>query len=427
MRTARPALLFGAVKLLKKLGISTKQLLVPYYWLPYNFGRGLALPPISVNMEFTFRCNLRCQMCSLVVSNAVVTGGYPLNRGGVDDDIEAVRGKELEVADYLALLDELRDFGVRRVNFTGGEPLIKKGAPDILRRAARNGFHVSMISNGTVMTDDVCDALMGVDSMTISVDGPEAIHNEIRGSDTGFQRIRQNVKKLSEWKRKVGSDKPAIQFSCAVSSLNQAHVSQVVDFARECGIKSVNYGYLFFNDEEATKETEQFALTGQADFCDQRIPMHLREVNFDTMKQELREARRKAGEMGIQLSFNPPLEEDEIEERFTSPLYFYTNKCFVPWYETRVNPFGDVYSCQIDTLLGNIREQAFRKIWNAQPYREFRALIREHKLLAKCSRCCKLNDRMWNVLPRIGFFPKKGQKAPAQPLGSNRRLPVLPS
>jgi MoaA/NifB/PqqE/SkfB family radical SAM enzyme len=140
--------------------------------------------------------------------------------------------------------------------------------------------------------------------------------------------------------------------------------------------------------------------------------MHLRKVDLEVMKREFREARRKAAEKGIKVEFNPPLEESELDARYNDKMYFYTNKCFLPWYETRVNPFGDIYSCQIDTRLGNIREKSFREIWNDEPYREFRSLIKEHALLPKCSRCCKLNDRTWNYLPRLSFGRRRKPKAP---------------
>ena len=411
-------------RILKKVGLTSRRLLIPYYWFPYNFGLGYALPPTTVNLELTYRCNLRCQMCSFVVSNAVVDGGFPMNRGEEGADPKDIRGTELEYEDYEKLLNELRAFGVKRIGITGGEPLIKKHAPMIVRHAKKKGFWVSMISNGTVMTDEVCEAFVQseMDSLTISIDGPEKVHNEVRGSDTGYARLVKNVKKLQDWKRRTSSPFPNISFSCAVSALNQKHLAEIVDVAEECGVPLLNYGYLFFGDEQINKATDLVTLRGQANYGNQSIPMHLRKLSVDTMKTELRRAKARAQEKGVRLEFNPPLEEDELESRFNDPIYFYTNKCFLPWYETRVNPFGDIYSCQIDTYLGNVRDKSFRAIWNDEPYREFRKLIKEHQLLPKCSRCCKLNDKTWNVLPRIAMpswlkgasgAAKKGQASTA--------------
>jgi MoaA/NifB/PqqE/SkfB family radical SAM enzyme len=103
-------------------------------------------------------------------SNAVVDGGFPLNREDDGADPKETRGSELTYDDYSRLLDDLKAAGIRKVNITGGEPLIKKDALQIVRHAKRNGFWVSMISNGTVMTDEVCETLVGsgMDSITIS-------------------------------------------------------------------------------------------------------------------------------------------------------------------------------------------------------------------------------------------------------------------
>ncbi|HXI03745.1 MAG TPA: radical SAM protein [Candidatus Saccharimonadales bacterium] len=398
------ALLHKTYRILKRTGLTSRRLLIPYYWLPYNFGFGRALPPIAVNLEMTFRCNLRCQMCSYVTSNAVVDGGFPMNRGEGEDP-KNIRGTELSLDEYRKLLDDLARFGVRRVNITGGEPLIKKDTPEIMKHAKSKGLWVSMISNGTVMTDEVCEAFVGagVDALTISLDGPEKVHNEVRGTNTGYARLVKNVKKLQDWKARHGKKLPAISFSCAVSALNQAHLAEIVEVAEECGIPMVNYGYLFFGDEPINKATDAITLRGQANYGNQAIPAHLRKMSVETIKASLREARERARSKGIRLEFNPPLDESELESRFNDPIYFYTNKCFLPWYETRVNPFGDIYSCQIDTWLGNVREKRFKAIWNDRPYREFRKVIKEHVLLPKCSRCCKLNDRTWDYLPRIAL------------------------
>jgi len=422
-------LVHSLYRLIRKTGLSSKQLLIPYYWLPYNFGFGRAMAPFNVSIELTFRCNLRCQMCSLVVSNAVETGGFPMNREAEGDDPAKLRGEEMKLPDYIRLLDQMKRMGVKKVNFTGGEPLVKPDATKIIRHAKKNGFWATMITNGTVMTDDVCDALVGsgLNTMTVSLDGPEAIHNEVRGSATGFQRLKKNVLKLQEWKKKAGAENPKILFSCAMSAINQDYLSQIIDVAEECEVKNVNFGYLFFMDEETIKATDAITLTGQSDYADQKIPMHLRQVDIEKLKKELREVRRKAAEKGIEVEFNPPLEEHEIGPRYTDSEYFYTNKCFIPWYETRINPFGDVYSCQIDTRLGNVRDKSLREIWNDEPYKAFRRLIKEHALLPKCSRCCKLNDRTWNKLPSFQFGRRKDRKVPIPTapgliqIGSERR------
>jgi MoaA/NifB/PqqE/SkfB family radical SAM enzyme len=361
-------------RILKKVGLTSRRLLIPYYWFPYNFGMGYALPPTTVNLELTYKCNLRCQMCSFVVSNAVVDGGFPMNRGEEGADPKETRGREMEYEDYEKLLNELKAFGAKRIGITGGEPLIKKHATQIVRHAKKKGFWVSMISNGTVMTDEVCETFVEaeMDSLTISIDGPEKIHNEVRGTETGYARLVKNVKKLQDWKRRKGSPLPNIGFSCAVSALNQQHLAEIVDVAEECGVPLLNFGYLFFGDEQINKATDLVTLRGQANYGNQSIPKHLRNLSVEGVKAELKRTRARAAEKGVHLGFNPPLDESELESRFNDPIYFYTNKCFLPWYETRVNPFGDIYSCQIDTYLGNVREKSFRAFWNDVPYRSFR-------------------------------------------------------
>ncbi len=404
-----------AYRLLRAVGLNYTRLLVPYYWVPYNFGGGRALPPFHAALELTFRCNLRCRMCSLVASNAVVDGGTPRNRIGAGGDPQSLRGKELSLEEYSRLLGDLKSCGVRHVGFTGGEPFIRSDAPALLREAGRRGLLLSAITNGTVMSDELCDALVvsGLRSLTISLDGPEAIHNRIRGSTSAFSRLRRNVLKLREWKEQAGARLPKIGFSCVVSACNQDHLSEVVAVAKDCGVSELVFGFLFFTDDATRIATERLTPTGQADFADQRIPEDLRRVDAVGLERELGAARRRAAELGVRISVMPPLQGGELWQRFHAPSQFYANKCFVPWYQVRINPYGDVYPCQIDTRMGNVREASLRAIWNGKDYRRFRELVREQGLLPGCSRCCKLNDRTWSYLPRIRLPWLRGGRRPA--------------
>ena len=71
---------------------------------------------------------------------------------------------------------------------------------------------------------------------------------------------------------------------------------------------------------------------------------------------------------------------------------FGKTRCFVPWLEAEILPNGDVTPCsdRPDLIVGNVRKEPFKEIWNNDAYRSFRRAMREDGLFPYCSRCCGL-------------------------------------
>jgi molybdenum cofactor biosynthesis enzyme MoaA len=88
--------------------------------LVHNHGATRALDPtprgLAVRLSVTERCQLRCTCC------------LPENRGpACPTSGGARRSMELSNADLLKLLGLLhRTHGIRRLRFTGGEPLLRR-------------------------------------------------------------------------------------------------------------------------------------------------------------------------------------------------------------------------------------------------------------------------------------------------------------
>jgi radical SAM protein with 4Fe4S-binding SPASM domain len=61
-----------------------------------------------------------------------------------------------------------------------------------------------------------------------------------------------------------------------------------------------------------------------------------------------------------------------------------------------------VYACgPISISMGNITEEPLSKIWNNEKYKEFRRNLRSHGLFPKCTKCCALNNKVWQYLPAL--------------------------
>jgi len=128
-------------------------------------------PPRFCVWEITLACDAACVHCGS-------SAGEP-------------RPAELDTREALVLCDALADLGVPHVTLSGGEPLVRPDWPDLAARLVARKVAVELISNGLALDADAARAIAkcGIRSVTISVDGPEAVHDELRGVRGAFRRV----------------------------------------------------------------------------------------------------------------------------------------------------------------------------------------------------------------------------------------------
>ena len=113
-------------------------------------------PLRSLRISVTDRCNLRCQYCM-----------------PEEEYVWLPRGDILTFEEIGALVDAFTDAGAGRVRLTGGEPLLRKDLPDLIRRLARKPAvrDLALTTNGMLLADQAAglrDA--GLHRLTVSLD-----------------------------------------------------------------------------------------------------------------------------------------------------------------------------------------------------------------------------------------------------------------
>jgi len=128
--------------------------------------------PVTAFWEITDECNLRCIHC------------------WADDGRAAA--DELTTAEAMDVADQLAAAGCRRVYLTGGEPLMRPDWPQIADRLRQRGVDVTLITNGIRVNETVLATLReaGVAGLSVSVDGPQEVHDAIRvGAPRGVRSV----------------------------------------------------------------------------------------------------------------------------------------------------------------------------------------------------------------------------------------------
>lgn len=108
--------------------------------------------PLSCQWEITCRCNLRCVMCYTDCFNR-------------PDKIR----EELTTTEIFRIMDEIADAGCIELALTGGEPLARPDFFDIYEHAKARGFLLTLLTNGTLITEDVADRLASLPPVCIEI------------------------------------------------------------------------------------------------------------------------------------------------------------------------------------------------------------------------------------------------------------------
>ena len=99
--------------------------------------------PFYVDVDVTNRCNLSCIGCPF---HGPGVARYHSNNHTNDD---------LPVSLFESLCVELRAMGTNTIILQGeGEPLLHPNIFDLIRIAKSNGFHTTVLSNGTLLSEE---------------------------------------------------------------------------------------------------------------------------------------------------------------------------------------------------------------------------------------------------------------------------------
>ncbi|MDR0457909.1 MAG: heme d1 biosynthesis radical SAM protein NirJ [Burkholderiaceae bacterium] len=133
------------------------------------------------------RCNLNCLHCYSTSADVDFKG-------------------ELSTAEALAVLEQLRAAHAPALILSGGEPLLRPDLYDIAARAKALGLHLSLSSNGTLLTGDHARRLAqtGFDYVGISLDGLQATHDKFRRHADAFADALTGIRRARDAGLRVG-------------------------------------------------------------------------------------------------------------------------------------------------------------------------------------------------------------------------------
>jgi radical SAM protein with 4Fe4S-binding SPASM domain len=310
--------------------------------------------PVTNSHEFfiqwhlTERCNLRCAHC------------YQIGGRSEELTLPEIRSVVEEVSEMLDIWGETYGISfIRSVSVTGGEPFLRKDLADILGVIGDKGFDLHLLSNGTLIDFERAAMLsrLSVKGVQISMEGPEDIHDSIRGKGS-FSPVVKGIRHLLDAGLRV-------TMNATLSDLNAGRFLDLVDLARSLGVQRIGFSRLvpsgrglglvdrMIGKEEVRKIYEEiFALQSEG----------LEIVTGDPVASQLSvSAGGDAGDVA-------------------------TGGCAAGLSGLTFLPDGTIVPCRRLFLpIGNIRRDRIREVWAASPVLE--SLRDRAQYKGKCGRC----------------------------------------
>ncbi len=333
--------------------------------------------PQSVSFTITNACNLRCQMC-----------GQWSQEGYIRCQPERLK-QEMGLADWKRLVDELAAHQVHSVLLRGGEPFVFPGIVELLEYLHERDIFVAIDTNGTRLKEFAADiARIGKIHLTISLDGPEDIHDQVRGVQGTYARVREGLEALKQFEQKAGSP-ISKSFNYTISPYSIHGLGALPGAVRGLGLNVVAIVPYYFFPEQVGRAYE--AEMQQAFGCPAYswAGFHHEEsgVPFELFQAEYRRYRA------------------ELKDILDFPYMAFSEEEYRAWFADAVTPVGLSRCSNVEKLIdiqpngeanfcvdfpdysiGNVREATIEEVWNSERAERFRE-YRRQKALAVCQRC----------------------------------------
>lgn len=323
---------------------------------PAEAYRIIQLPIVALSVHN--RCNGRCVMCNLwqepgthALSPAAVAGWLP----------------------------EWRRLGVQRVMLTGGEPLIHPHLAELVELLAASGLALTIATNGIVLPLHAGLVARYGTELIVSLDGPQPIHDRLRGVPGAFAQLAAGVAKVKD----ANPDLP-VSGRCTVQHGNFRYLRQTVDAAHKLGLDRISF-------LPADVISEAFGLKGGANRKQMR-QVTLAPADLPHLAAEIEALEQDcAADFAAAYIAEAPLKlRHRIWHYFAALLgqgEFIPPACNAPWVSAVIEPDGSVRPCFFHRPLGNLFQQgSLEALLNAPESLAWRRRL-NHKPHDLCRRC----------------------------------------
>ena len=339
----------------------------------------LVFGPTHIVLGVNNFCNLHCVMCD------VGTGDHETNFGA---NLVGAKARSMPIDLFTHIAGEIAAFCPdAHLGFAFTEPLAWRPIGEALAIAKARRLESSVTTNGLLLMRHVDDlAHSQCRHLAVSLDGPEAVHDQIRRHAGSYARAVAGIEALAT---KPGA--PDIAVYCTITELNVGWLRPFLKQMSRLPLKRV--GLLHNN----------FVTAGQAERhnADYGGPLHATasnvfltdpaKIDLELLAEELQQIERTDYPFPVLIQPHRTSVE-ALETYYRRPDAPIGRACHDASRMLMIDSDGEaipVHGRCFRFPIGNIGEQSLESIWNHKQLSELRRTLRQAGgLLPACSRCC---------------------------------------
>ena len=300
---------------------------------PFVFGL-----PVSVSIEPTTSCNLRCPECTSGLR------AFTRPTGMLDEKF------------FREITDQLYHNLLYMIFYFQGEPFLNPHFISFIKYASSKNIYTATSTNAHFLTNDIARKTVesGLDRLIISIDGTtQDVYQQYRIGGS-LEKVLEGTRNIVGWKNKLNSKTPYVVFQFLVVHPNEHQVAEVKKLGKEYGVDKIVF------------KTAQIA-----DY-EKGHPL------IPEIKKYSRYEKNKDGKYIIK-----------------NKLF---NHCWKLWHSSVITWDGKAVPCCFDKdakyKMGDLKTQKFRLIWKGDLYHHFRQSVlisrKETDICTNCSEGTKV-------------------------------------
>ena len=296
--------------------------------------------PISISMEPTTSCNLRCPECPSGLR------AFTRPTGMLQKDF------------FKETIDQLYRELLYLVFYFQGEPYLNPSFLDMVKYASSKKIYTATSTNAHYLNDANAKRTIesGLDRLIISIDGTTQDTYEQYRVGGRLDKVIAGARNIVKWKKELKSKTPFVVFQFLVVRHNEHQVEEIRELASEIGVDDVWFKTAQVYDYE-------------------NDPNRL----IPTIDKFSRYRKTDKGTV------------------FKGNL---SNQCWRLWHDPVITWDGIVAPCCFDKdaqhRMGSLKEQTFKEIWKNGEYTRFRTqILKGRKNIDICANCSE-GTRVWS-------------------------------
>lgn len=294
--------------------------------------------PMTISVEPTTACNLRCPECPSGLRQFTRPTG------------------NLKANFFQQTINEIHRELMYLIFYFQGEPYINPDFLDMVKYASDRGIYTITSTNGHFLNEENARKTVesGLDRIIISVDGTTQKVYENYRKEGNLESVLKGASNIVKWKRKLGSKTPHTIFQFLVVKPNEHQIPEIYRLAKAMGIDEVKLKtaqvYDYQNGNPLIPENEVYS----------------------------RYQKQSDGTYSI---------KNEL-----------LNHCWKLWHSCVVTWDGMVVPCCFDKdathRLGDLKKASFSEVWYNEEYHQFRTQLLQGRdkidICQNCTEGCKV-------------------------------------